>query len=63
MKELFWSIIGSAFIGGIIVVEADMHFDKHWNYWLVSAIVFFVYWILRLGFGDDIDLGDLNLLD
>ncbi|WMI33587.1 hypothetical protein SEA_KENREY_225 [Streptomyces phage Kenrey] len=54
MRELFWSVFGSLVVGGGICIAADSMWDKHWNFWLISGIVFAVYWILRLGFGDDV---------
>jgi hypothetical protein len=65
MNEFGWSLIGSAVVGGGITMVANGHFGQHWNFLIVSAIVFVIYWLVRLGFGDDIDfdLSDVNPFD
>lgn len=63
MNEFGWSLIGSTVVGGAITMVANGHFNKHWNFLIVSAIVFVIYWIIRFGAGDDIDLGDINPFD
>ncbi|QOI67582.1 hypothetical protein SEA_BEUFFERT_214 [Streptomyces phage Beuffert] len=53
MKEFWWSVVGSAAIGGVVTGVANSNqFNQHWNFLIVWGILFVVYWILRATKGD-----------
>jgi len=61
MREFWLSVLGSAGIGGIVTAIANSEqFNQHWNFFVVSGILFVVYWLIRISKGDAVDGFDID---